>query len=210
MSPEQVTLYYFHDPMCSWCWGISTVYTRLVNKLPGYIRVKRILGGLAADTDEAMPDDMKEYVKGNWGRIEEKIPGVKFNYAFWDKCQPRRSTYPACRAVIAARQQGEQYDLLMTSMIQSAYYQRAKNPSDDATLIELASELGLDVNKFSEDLNSENVSAQLSKEIDFTHNMFVESFPSLVLEVNQSCFPVQLDYNDEMRILASIENILSA
>ena len=75
----------------------------------------------------------------------------KFNYDFWKKCRPRRSTYPACRAVIAARKQKNKFDMEMTLSIQKAYYLHARNPSDYETLIELAEEIGADKNKFSKD-----------------------------------------------------------
>ena len=43
--------------------------------------------------------------KSNWKRIQEVIPGTKFNYDFWTLCEPKRSTYPSCRAVICAKNQ---------------------------------------------------------------------------------------------------------
>jgi len=195
MQRKQIILYYFHDPMCSWCWGFSAVFSQLTKRLPDIIEVKRVLGGLATDTDEPMPDDMATYVKGNWQKIEEKIPSVKFNFEFWDKCQPRRSTYPGCRAVIAAREQGEQYDVLMTTAIQKAYYKEARNPSDIETLINLASELEMNMDKFNEDLRSEEIKQKLMSEIDFTRHMYIESFPSLVLDVNGKHISIVIDYN---------------
>ena len=209
MKDIQSTLYYFHDPMCSWCRGFSKVFDGLLKNLPENIIVKRILGGLAPDTDEPMSGEMKEYIQGNWKKIEETIPGIKFNFEFWNKCNPRRSTYPACRAVIAARQQGQKFDSLMTKAIQHAYYVQARNPSDDETLIELASELNLDVEVFSMALNSDEVVQQLEKEIDFTREMFVESLPSLVLVTGDSQFSVQINYNDYEPMLESIKDQLT-
>jgi putative protein-disulfide isomerase len=55
---------------------------------------------------------------------------------------PRRSTYAACRAVIAARRQNPGYEEKMILAIQQAYYLEARNPADSHTLIELASEIG--------------------------------------------------------------------
>ena len=52
-------LYYVHDPMCSWCWGFSSALTGLLQKLPQDIKVIRLLGGLAPDSDIPMPDSMK-------------------------------------------------------------------------------------------------------------------------------------------------------
>ena len=57
------TLLYVHDPMCSWCWGFARAYDELIERLPNGVPVVRILGGLAPDSDEPMPEDMKNYLK---------------------------------------------------------------------------------------------------------------------------------------------------
>jgi hypothetical protein len=49
------TLVYVHDPMCSWCWGFDPVLRELVSSLPEGVAVRRLLGGLAPDSDEPMP-----------------------------------------------------------------------------------------------------------------------------------------------------------
>lgn len=210
MQQPDVTLYYFHDPMCSWCWGFKKTFKKLCAQLGNNIEVKKILGGLAADSDEPMAEDMRNQVQTNWSRIEATIPGVKFNFDFWENCEPRRSTYMACRAVIAARQQGDQYDELMTGAIQYAYYQQARNPSEQQTLTELARELMLDETKFKNDLISEKINYILQKEISFTREMFVESFPSLVLSTNNHSQVIDIDYNNYQVILNQIEEIMNA
>ena len=83
-------LYYVHDPMCSWCWGFSRALNELLENLPKDIEVCRLLGGLAADSDVPMPDSMQQHIKSNWSRIEDRIPGVKFNFDFWSKCIQRQ------------------------------------------------------------------------------------------------------------------------
>jgi putative protein-disulfide isomerase len=163
--------------------------------MPASVIVRPALGGLAADTDEPMSPEMQEHIRSNWRKIEASVPGVRFNYAFWEQCQPRRATYAACRAVIAARLQGGQFERAMISAIQRAYYRQARNPSENETLLELASELGLD-ERFERDFYSEGVARQLQQEISLCRAMFVESFPSLVLQVGQSCYPVSIDYLD--------------
>jgi putative protein-disulfide isomerase len=54
-----------------------------------------------------------------------------------------RSTYPACRAVIAAKNQADKFELPMINIIQKAYYLQEKNPSKDETLIKLSISIGL-------------------------------------------------------------------
>jgi len=202
-------LYYVHDPMCSWCWGFSKTLTELLESLPREIEVQRLLGGLAPDSDVAMSSNMKEQIKGNWSRIEDTIPGVKFNFDFWTETIPRRSTYPACRAVIAARQQGEQYDVSMTREIQKAYYQEARNPSDNSTLIELANNLGLSIDTFKTDLVSEETQKQLIEEITMARELYAESYPNLVLKVGNKIQSISINYNDSKVMLDKIEKALS-
>jgi len=202
-------LYYIHDPMCSWCWGFSRVLNELLENLPEEIEVHRLLGGLATDSDEPMPHSMQQYIKSNWSRIEDRISGVKFNYDFWSKCIPRRSTYPACRAVIAARQQGQQYDELMTKEIQKAYYQNALNPSDNSTLIKLAENLSLSLEKFEKDLLSEETQEKLIEEIHFSRELFAESFPNLALQVGDEHFSIPLDYNNSKTMFEEIKRRLA-
>ena len=202
-------LYYIHDPMCSWCWGFSRVLNELLENLPKEIEVHRLLGGLAADSDVPMPKSMQQYIKGNWSKIEDRIPGVKFNFDFWSKCTPRRSTHPACRAVIAARQQGQQYDVLMTKEIQKSYYQNALNPSDNITLIKLAGYLNLSIEKFEKDLLSDKVQEQLMEEISWARELYAESFPNLVLQVGDEHFSIPLDYNNSKTMLDEITKRLT-
>jgi len=199
------TLYYVHDPMCSWCWGFAPVLAELLNRLPSGIQVRRLLGGLAVDTDEPMSRGMQDMLQQTWHRIEQKIPGIHFNFDFWTNCQPRRSTYPSCRAVIAARQQGEGFDAQMTKAIQRAYYEQARNPSDDETLIELAVETGLDEAQFRQDLYSTDTQQQLLDEIELARELFAESFPALVFQQGNSNWRVPVDHLDSAPMLEMID-----
>ena len=110
----QNTLYYVHDPMCSWCFGFEATRKKLFDALDDRIQIRRMLGGLAPDSETPMPEAMRLMLQQTWHRIEQTIPGTKFNFDFWQDCVPRRSTYPANSAVLAAREQGEEFDVLMT------------------------------------------------------------------------------------------------
>jgi putative protein-disulfide isomerase len=198
------TLIYVHDPMCSWCWGFTDVYEQLLERLPAEIEIRRLVGGLAPDSDVPMPESMQAMLQQTWRRIETTIPGTQFNFEFWHQCVPRRSTYPACRAVIAAREQGEPYDPIMTRAIQQAYYQQARNPSDDETLIELAGEIGLDVNRFTDQLLDVKTHQQLLDEINYVRTIGIGGFPSLMLKRDGQYSPVLVNYTNVDQILNQI------
>lgn len=197
-------LYYVHDPMCSWCWGFDRAGKRLLGRLPPSVEVVRLLGGLAPDTDAPMPREMRNYLQQTWRRIMQRVPGTSFNFDFWQRCEPRRSTWPACRAVIAARLQGEQYDEVMTRSIQEAYYLRAMNPSDEAVLVALAGKAGLDQARFERDLRDPSVKLRLEAEMQKAGAIGASSFPSLVLEVDDGFRSVPVNYTDEETMLESI------
>jgi putative protein-disulfide isomerase len=202
-------IYYIHDPMCSWCWGFSTTYSKFINQLDDNIIVTRLLGGLAPDNDLPMPEDVRIMIQSAWHTIEETIPGKKFNFNFWLLNTPRRSTHIACRAVIAARQQGPQFDRLMTEAIQTAYYLDARNPSELTILLNLADKIGLNVDKFKKTINSSTTQQRLLSEIQQVRRLHVTSFPSLVLEQPESLNLISIDYNDEKPMLERVYRLLT-
>ena len=204
MTLDDTQLYYLHDPMCSWCWGFKPTWDIVTKQLNGKIKIVFLLGGLAPDSDEDMPLETRDYVQSNWRRVEEKIPGTKFNYDFWTKCKPRRSTYPACRAVISARIQSPEFEMPMISAIQKCYYLDAQNPSDEHVLVTLAEELGLDANKFLLDLRSEKVSKMLLAEISLAKTKGMSRMPSLSLQNGGELKAITIDFLDPDYIIAQI------
>lgn len=199
-----MVLYYVHDPMCSWCWAFQPAWKALRSLLPGTIGVRYLLGGLAPDSDTPMPEAMQQTIRAHWRRIEQVVPGTLFNYDFWQQCTPRRSTWPACRAVIAARAQDAQAEEGMIRRIGEAYYRDARNPSDDAVLIDCALALGLDGERFRHDLHAPETRRQLADEIELARKMGVTGFPSLVLKRDSGLIAVPVDYRDAGTMLAAI------
>ncbi|MEW7986926.1 MAG: DsbA family protein [Candidatus Thiodiazotropha sp.] len=203
-------LYYIHDPMCSWCWGFRPVLEVFLSRLPDDITTSRLLGGLAADSSQPMPDDLRMRLQSTWRRIGKRIPSTRFNFDFWARNTPRRSTYPACRAVIAARSIDPEMEDNMIVAIQQAYYLQARNPSDDTTLIELAMEIGLNEQQFSKLLNHSSTQQKLDSEIAQSLRLGVRSFPSLVLQHEESYWPVAIDYLNAEPMLELIHNLIDA
>lgn len=144
-------------------------------------------------------------VIGHWRRIEAML-GTRFNHDFWERCQPRRSTYPACRAVIAAAQQGS--DEAMTHAIQEAYYLNARNPSDEDVLVGLANNLGLNTQRFARDLRSKEADDELHRQIAFTRNSPVSGLPALALGQPGELVAIPVDYRDHRPTLELIESAL--
>ena len=204
----QTTLIYVHDPMCSWCWGFEPTRERLFAAIEGRMPIRRLVGGLAPDSDAPMAEEMKLGLQQTWQRIQQTIPGTEFNFAFWTDCAPRRSTYPSNRAVIAARRQDESCDPRMTQRIQQAYYLEARNPSDNETLIELAEDIGLDVDRFSRELVDETTEQTLRAELQQSRAMGINGFPSLAAIQGDQLYHVGLNYLDAQAMLDQLESLI--
>jgi putative protein-disulfide isomerase len=187
--------------MCSWCWGYKPVWNEIERALEPDIDVIYVLGGLAPDSDVPMPEAMQQQIASYWKKIETFL-GTTFNYDFWSKNTPRRSTYPACRALIAARAQ--QAEKPMLEAIQHAYYLNAQNPSDDDILINLAQTIGIDVVKFKQDYLSPDTHQALLDEIEFARRIGAQGFPSLVLNCSGRVIGVPVNYQDAQATIDSI------
>ncbi len=142
--------------------------------------VRTVLGGLAPDSDQPMAAEMQAYVQQAW-RDVSAASGAEFNFDFWSQCAPRRSTYPANRAVVLARRAGLEWQMLKA--IQHAYYLQARNPSDDDVLVDLAAGLGMDAAQFATELNAETTQSELEADFEMRRSIGANSFPSIGLEL---------------------------
>lgn len=186
-------LYYIYDPMCSWCWGYTPTWNRLRETLAEHVDIIYGLGGLAEDSQSIMSDEMQHFLQKTWRKISQQL-GTSFNYDFWHQCQPRRSTYPACRAALIARSFGKEKEML--TAIQHAYYLQAKNPSDIDTLHSLAIEIGIDGEQFLQQIANEQLDKTLRAEIAKMRAMPINGFPALVLVKDEEYSAITLDYKD--------------
>jgi len=203
-----IRLFYIHDPMCSWCYAFRSSWDALQKDLPTNIQIINLLGGLAPDTTEPMPEDLQNTIQQAWRRIEKTVPAIHFNHQFWLLNTPYRSTYPACRSILAARKQGAEFEPKILHAIQAAYYQDAKNPSVQATLQECATDVGLDSVEFMNDLTDPTIESELQSEIKIARDMGVFSYPSLRLLQSETLFPVSVDYLDHRTMFNEITDIL--
>ena len=195
-----MNLIYVMDPMCSWCYAFHPHLKDMISRLKQGVRIQCYMGGLAPDNDQAMPDEMQQAISDTWKQIEAST-GTPFNHDFWTQCQPRRSTYPACRAVISAELTATGSGMLMAEAIQRAYYLEARNPSDMDTLLELATEIGLDQQRFSSQMFSKKTARTLFEDLQYCQQHGIQGFPFLGLELQNGLEVICAGYCDRDQLL---------
>ena len=92
-------LWYFADPMCSWCWGFSPVITEIKQKFDQKLNLALTLGGLRPNESQPMDSKLRDDILHHWHEVEN-LTGQTFNF---DNAMPEGFIYntePASRAVI--------------------------------------------------------------------------------------------------------------
>ncbi len=189
----KMRLVYVMDPMCSWCYAFEPELEEFLAKHTSAV-VEFVMGGLAPDSDEPMDENLKQTISSYWYEIQNKTQ-VTFNHDYWKLNTPYRSTYPACRAVIAAESLKTDSAHKMIKEIQSAYYMEAKNPSLKETLVSCASSIGLDEKKFLKVFESEETEKRLQEHFNKRRALEVRAFPTLFyIDDKNNAYPLTRGY----------------
>lgn len=69
--------------MCAhWSWAFRPIWPDTQEKLPPEVNVSLILGGLAIDPDQPMPDTTRKFIIQTWKKITRGVPDTYFNFDF--------------------------------------------------------------------------------------------------------------------------------
>ena len=201
-SQPEPTLHYVADPLCSWCWGFSSVIKQLEQRM----QVRYRMGGLAPDSATPMDPGTKSYVRQAWDSVAQAT-GALFDRSLWDHATPRRSTWPACRAVIAAELQRKGAGRELFHRFQQAFYTEAIDVTDPDSFagLGLTVDPPLDPERLELDLEGREVARLFEKDRQFAQEMEATGFPSLVLERAGEFQVLQQGWAPLERTLAALE-----
>lgn len=183
--PSTLEVTYILDPMCSWCYAFAPSWRVLCDTLDASTTVRYVMGGLAPDSDMPMPESMRRAIANTWHVIEQRA-AVTFNHDYWRTNTPFRSTYPACRAAIAAEKLRPGSLPHMVEAIQKAYYQHASNPSLEMVLLDVAESIGLDRGEFAAVIGSAEVRDAFDTDLKLTRVLGVQGFPTVLVARGQA------------------------
>jgi hypothetical protein len=72
-------LWYFADPMCSWCWGFAPVIEQVREAFHERTKIALVLGGLRPGTTEPMSPQAREDILHHWRQVHE-LSGQDFRF----------------------------------------------------------------------------------------------------------------------------------
>jgi len=180
MMPS-TTLWYFADPMCSWCWGFSPVIENIRITYGEKINIALMLGGLRPGTTEPLSSTMRNEILHHWHEVN-RLTGQPFSF---DGAMPKGFVYdtePASRAVITVADLNPQMIFPYFKSVQSAFYVDQVDVSNANNLADLATQYGLSVDQFLEHFHGVQAKQKTQQHFQATQQAGVRGFPSVVLQ----------------------------
>jgi putative protein-disulfide isomerase len=193
----EVTVY--EDPACSWCWAFQPVSTVFEYEFGGRIPIRRAMGGLR-DRPPADCDFSAEQCR-KAGEVFE----MPFDCGIWRK-RPLRSTFPACRAVVAASLMDPEAGRRLLRRLRESFHVEQVLIDDAETILLLAMGIGIDVEALGEHLASGRVDALFERDrAEASRHGF--GLPTLVFRSGKTEKPLVLEgvvpYEDILAAIAA-------
>ena len=182
-------LWYFADPMCSWCWGFSPTMDALREEFHDRMKIALVLGGLRPGTAEPMTAAAREETLHHWHAVHERTDQP---FAF-EHALPEGFVYdtePASRAVVTVGGIDPALIFPLFQAIQYAFYAAGRDVTQTPVLTELASGLGADASAFAEAFDGEPARARTQAHFRQARQAGVRGFPTLILQQGARLQPV--------------------
>ncbi len=180
-APQGLHFLYVADPLCSWCYGFAPVIQQLASDFAGRLPVRMVMGGLRAGNTKPMREQDKEYIRNAWTNVS-KASGQPFDMQFFDRENFIYDTEPACRAVVTARECGEDQPispLAFMARVSSAFYAHNRDVTDTDTITAIAEEAGFDGAQFRERFLSTETRNATFRDFLTAQELGVTGFPML-------------------------------
>jgi putative protein-disulfide isomerase len=202
---ENKELIYVGDPMCSWCFGFSSIKKQLQEQCRDRSGVRLVVGGLHAYTEDTWQPSYRKFLRDHWTEIGSRS-GQKFSFDILERTDFIYDTEPACRAAVAARtMEGELRGLDFFSAIQKAFYTDNRDVTQAEVLIDLANTAGLEKERFAELLGSEEMKIATARDFQFARELGVTGFPTVVLRDGEGYSYLTVGYQEFERLESAID-----
>ncbi len=180
----------FTDPVCTWCWGSEPVLRKLQTRFGKKINISFVMAGLVKDITSFYdshndiggdPARSNANIARHWLEASELhgMPVESKGFRLFSREHP--STYPQNIAYKAAQLQDQMLANRFLRRIREASAAEAKLTNTTEVLIELASEVGLDVARFLEDITSGAAQKSFEQDLATTAQYQAHGFPTFLV-----------------------------
>jgi len=184
----------FTDPVCTWCWGSEPVLRKLETRFNEQVKISYIMGGLVQDITlfydsfndiGGDPERSNKNITKHWVDASERhgMPVKSEGFKLFSNEHP--STYPQNIAYKAAQMQDQALANRFLRRIREASAAEARQTNTTEVLLELASEVGLDIARFLDDFTHGPAQKAFEQDLAITAKYGARGFPSFLLKYGE-------------------------
>ena len=177
-----IRLRYIHDPLCGWCYAAAPLLAAVV-ALPDC--EVHLHGGALWPEPTTLPVPMRSQIRAADQRIAA-MTGQPFGRDYHERLlmsdELVLDSRPVLAAVLAARHFGARFELPMLEAIQRANYVEARHVVRDDTLLQLATEIGLEGPEFAMELHRAPVAEHVREARSLMARTGTRGYPAAFVE----------------------------
>lgn len=200
-------IWYFADPMCSWCWGFTPVVERLKNTFEHRIKIALVLGGLRPYTTEPITEQLRNEILHHWHDVQ-KMTGQEFCFDGAMENGFVYDTEPASRAVLTVGKLLPEATFAYFKKVQKAFYVDRQNVTRKSVLMKLLDGFSIDTVEFEKFFVSEEARKITQDNFYKSRQFGVHGFPTMVLQTERHYFLLTNGYRSFEDIQAEINECL--
>ncbi|MGM8364376.1 ClpXP adapter SpxH family protein [Virgibacillus sp. W0181] len=170
---KPIEIYAFIDPLCPECWTLDPIFKKLSIEYGRFFTIRPVISGRLVKL-------RKKSVKNRnpipiWEKTD-KFSGISCDRDLKSDNFP----WSTSMAIKAAELQGNRAGRLFLRKVQEAFFINNEDISDEKTLIRCAENAKLDVEEFSNDLQSSSAKKAFQCDLKILKDMNVDTLPTLV------------------------------
>jgi len=183
-APQKtVDLYYVTDPICSHCWALEPVLRKFEAQYGHYFNMHTLMGGLLenwdgfADTANGISNPAD--VAGHWREVGEHSR-MPIDGTLWHD-NPIESSFIPSRVFKVIHKQNPALANTFLRRSREALFAFNKNIAQDAILIDLVNEVGLNGDEIVKQSKLPEADTSLQEDFQLVRQLGVRGFPTIVM-----------------------------
>lgn len=207
MAQDKATLIYIGDPMCSWCYGFSPEFSKATEELGDKVNVQLVMGGLRPFNQQPMAE-LGDFLKEHWEHVNE-ASGQPFSYEILQDTEMKYDTEPICRANVVARDLNPDTAWKFFKLSQIAFYKDNKDPNKLQTMLDVAKQCDLPLDKFEEMFLSDDYRKKTMADFQYSADLGIRGFPSVVMKKGEQYYLVMNGYAKADAVVKAVGEVLA-
>ncbi len=183
---EKITITYYYDALCGWCYGFKDEFQAFVSKHRENIDFKVVSGGLFLNTRVGYINDVAPYVKAGAYKTVEEVTQVKFGIPFLNTLfgdgQLLLNSVPPAIALVIIKQHQPDAAIKFAELLLKAVYHDAIDVETIEAYKPYTDSIGFSFKDFSLKMKDPFYAALAQKDFQHFKEHQIQGMPTLVVE----------------------------